>query len=251
MAEGTPSPFPSERHRSDESPRGERSPGPREGGFRIRLSDNEMRSARALQEAFGLRSTVAVLGFALRALGQQLEEGKLEALVAELRSQTGGRGAPVEGGRSEVRTDGRSDGRTDGRTDVRRERSEGRGGGGRGQDGRGASAGGGRTTRVDPFARPPRPEATPEVPPETESAELESVETETVETETVELETAALETVETESAAAEPLAAMELTPSEITTEAPVAHLELPLDTPTVEAELTNETSTPPPEPAEA
>ena len=245
MAEGTPSPFPSERHRSDESPRGERSPGPREGGFRIRLSDNEMRSARALQEAFGLRSTVAVLGVALRALGQQLEEGKLEALVAEHRSQAGGRGAPVEGGRSEVRTDGRSDGRsdgrTDGRTDVRRERSEGRGGGGRGQDGRGASAGGGRTTRVDPFARPPRPEATPEVPPETESAELE----------TVELETAALETVETESAAAEPLAAMELTPSETTTEAPVAHLELPLDTPTVEAELTNETSNPPPEPAEA
>ncbi|MBM5809255.1 MAG: hypothetical protein FJ051_05460, partial [Cyanobacteria bacterium M_surface_9_m1_291] len=28
------------------------------GGFRIRLSDNEMRAARALQEAFRLRSTV-------------------------------------------------------------------------------------------------------------------------------------------------------------------------------------------------
>ena len=37
-------------------------PGGREGGgFRIRLGDNEMRSARALQEAFQLRSTVAVL----------------------------------------------------------------------------------------------------------------------------------------------------------------------------------------------
>ena len=41
--------------------RGGRGPGNREGGgFRIRLSENEMRSARALQEAFNLRSTVAV-----------------------------------------------------------------------------------------------------------------------------------------------------------------------------------------------
>ena len=48
------------------------------GGFRIRLSDNEMRSARALQEAFNLRSTVAVLGFALRTLGQMLEDGQLD-----------------------------------------------------------------------------------------------------------------------------------------------------------------------------
>ena len=36
--------------------RGGRGAGSREGGgFRIRLSDNEMRSARALQEAFNLR----------------------------------------------------------------------------------------------------------------------------------------------------------------------------------------------------
>ena len=50
---------------------GGREGGGREGGgFRIRLSDNEMRSARALQEAFNLRSTVAVLGFAVRSLGQ-------------------------------------------------------------------------------------------------------------------------------------------------------------------------------------
>ena len=58
--------------------RGGRSGGNREGGgFRIRLSENEMRSARALQEAFNLRSTVAVLGFALRTLGQMLEDGQL------------------------------------------------------------------------------------------------------------------------------------------------------------------------------
>lgn len=158
MAEGTPSPFPSERHRSDDAPRGERSPGAREGGFRIRLSDNEMRSARALQEAFGLRSTVAVLGFALRALGQQLEEGKLDELIAQHRAQAPAR-SQGEGGRSE----------------GRRDRSEGRGG--RGQDSRG-SAGGGRSARVDPFARPPRPEAAPEPAPEeatpepTDEAEL-------------------------------------------------------------------------------
>ena len=55
--------------------RGGRGQGNREGGgFRIRLSDNEMRSARALQEAFNLRSTVAVLGFAVRTLGQMLED---------------------------------------------------------------------------------------------------------------------------------------------------------------------------------
>lgn len=145
MAEATSSPTTSERHRSDDAPRGDRAPGPREGGFRIRLSDNEMRSARALQEAFGLRSTVAVLGFALRTLGQQLEEGKLDALVSEHKAQAGAaRGAG--GGRPEG---------------GRRERPEGRGGGagGRWQEGRG---GGARPARVDPFARPSRPAAAPE-----------------------------------------------------------------------------------------
>jgi hypothetical protein len=39
------------------------------GGFRIRLSDNEMSAAKALQDAFNLRSPVAVLGFAVRTLG--------------------------------------------------------------------------------------------------------------------------------------------------------------------------------------
>jgi hypothetical protein len=152
MAEGTPSPFPSERHRSDDAPRGERSTAPREGGFRIRLSDNEMRSARALQEAFGLRSTVAVLGFALRTLGQQLEEGKLEELVALHRAQSSSRGPGSGPG-------------TGGRPEGRRERPEGRGGGGGGrlQEGRGQ---GGRGGRVDPFARPARP-----TPQEAETAE--------------------------------------------------------------------------------
>ncbi len=67
--------------------RGGRGPGNREGGgFRIRLSENEMRAARNLQEAFNLRSTVAVLGFALRTLGQMLEEGKLDELIKEAKA---------------------------------------------------------------------------------------------------------------------------------------------------------------------
>ena len=57
------------------------------GGFRIRLSDNEMRAAKTIQEAFNLRSTVAVLGFSIRTLAQMLEEGKLNEMVSEYRSQ--------------------------------------------------------------------------------------------------------------------------------------------------------------------
>ena len=68
--------------------RGGRGPGNREpGGFRIRLSDNEMRYARNIQEAFNLRSTVAVLGFALRTLGEMLEKGKLNELIDQTREQ--------------------------------------------------------------------------------------------------------------------------------------------------------------------
>ncbi len=69
--------------------RGSRGSGNREGGgFRIRLSDNEMRATRSIQEAFNLRSTVAVLGFAVRTLGQMLEEGKLDEIISEYRTQS-------------------------------------------------------------------------------------------------------------------------------------------------------------------
>ena len=102
--------------------RGGRNSGSREGGgFRIRLSDNEMRAVRALQEAFNLRSTVAVLGFAVRALAQMLEDGQLTELIAQQRAQGGGR-------RSE----------------------DGRGEGNRGERN--------RTPRPDPFARPAKPQ---------------------------------------------------------------------------------------------
>jgi len=136
--------------------------GPREGrepgGFRIRLSDNEMQAARALQEAFGLRSTVAVLGFSLRTLAQQLEAGQLDALIAQQRSQAPSRG-PAPGGRR----DG--------------ERRQGR------EEGRGGEQA--RPARANPFARPSRP-APPAPEPEptadaggTDSAEADATAPET------------------------------------------------------------------------
>jgi hypothetical protein len=99
------------------------------GGFRIRLSDNEMRAARAVQEAFGLRSTVAALGLSIRTVAQLLEEGKLEELVAQQRAAGGAR---PQGDRE--RRGGRPDGRGEGRGE--------RGG-----------------SRPNPFARPSRPAA--------------------------------------------------------------------------------------------
>ena len=80
-------------------PSGGRPPGNREpGGFRIRLSDNEMRAARAIQEGFALRSTVAALGFAIRTVAQLLEEGKLDELVAQQRAQAAPRVDTPRGG---------------------------------------------------------------------------------------------------------------------------------------------------------
>jgi len=124
--------------------RGGRNSGNKEGGgFRIRLSDNEMRAVRALQEAFNLRSTVAVLGFAVRALAQMLEDGQLTELIAQQRAQGGGR-------RSE----------------------EGRGEGNRGERN--------RTPRPDPFARPAKPQPpSPDPEPAAEPDPAEEVEAST------------------------------------------------------------------------
>ena len=110
MADDTTTPFPTEHQGDPQGGRGPRQGGQRDGGgFRIRLSDNEMQAARALQEAFGLRSTVAVLGFSLRTLAQQLEQGQLDELVAQQRAQGGGRGpgnrAPGGGRGGERRRD--------------------------------------------------------------------------------------------------------------------------------------------------
>lgn len=126
--------------RGNRGPRegGNREGGSREaGGFRIRLSDNEMRAARAVQEAFGLRSTVAALGLSIRTVAQLLEEGKLDALVSQQRAA--GAGRPPR----EPREGGRDGGREGGRVE--------RGG-----------------SRPNPFARPARPAAPVAVEPEPE-----------------------------------------------------------------------------------
>ena len=134
-------------------PQGGRGGNREPGGFRIRLSDNEMRAARAVQEAFRLRSTVAALGMALRTTAQLLEEGKLDAIIEQQRSQGPARGDGPRG-------DGpRSGGRPD-----RGERTD-------------------RGPRIDPFARPSRPPAAaapvepePEAEPEPEvPAEPEAI----------------------------------------------------------------------------
>ena len=139
MADDTPPSQP----RTDRGGRsgGDRPAGNREpGGFRIRLSDNEMRAAQAIQESFGLRSTVAALGFAIRTVAQLLEEGKLEGLVAQQRAQ--GDRAPGERPQGERRS-GAGDGRLN--------RQE-------------------RAPRIDPFARPSKP-APPSPEPEAPSPE--------------------------------------------------------------------------------
>ena len=152
--------------RDGQRSRGNRGGGREGGGFRIRLSDNEMRSARALQEAFNLRSTVAVLGFAVRSLGQMLEDGQLDALIEQQKNQ------PARGGRRD---------------------GGGRDGGGRGR--RFDDERGGRGSRPNPFARPAKPqpeaaaepvaepEAEPVVEPVVESEATASNDTNTAATE--------------------------------------------------------------------
>lgn len=111
---------------------GERAEGNRReaaGGFRIRLSDNELWAARTIQDTFQLRSTVAVLGFALRTVAQLLEQGSLAELVAQQQQENArpAREAVNRGDRG-----GRSE-----RTD-RAEQVE-------------------RAPKPDPFARPSKP----------------------------------------------------------------------------------------------
>ena len=152
--------------RDGQRSRGNRGGGREGGGFRIRLSDNEMRSARALQEAFNLRSTVAVLGFAVRSLGQMLEDGQLDALIEQQRNQ------PARGGRRD---------------------GGGRDGGGRGR--RSDDERGGRGSRPNPFARPakPQPEAAAEPVAEPEAEPVAEPVVESEATSTDDTNTAATE----------------------------------------------------------
>ena len=50
-------------------------------GFRIRLSENEMKAAKLIQEKFQLKSTVAVLGFALRTLSELVKDEELKDTI--------------------------------------------------------------------------------------------------------------------------------------------------------------------------
>ena len=60
-----------------------RSGGKRDGGgFRIRLSDNEMRAVKSIQNAFQLKSTVAVLGFSVRTLSEMIKDKDLMETIA-------------------------------------------------------------------------------------------------------------------------------------------------------------------------
>lgn len=177
-----------------EGSRGGRAPQREPGGFRIRLSDNEMRAVRAVQDAFQLRSPVAALGFSVRTLGQMLEQGQLDELIAQQRAQGGNR-----------RSDGpRSDG----------PRSDGRGGGGGGGGGRRPwgnerpERGG---PRIDPFARPRKPVVAAEeagepadAPPEADSKTEAAVDTTTVPAETISAESVPMESFAADSAPAEP-----------------------------------------------
>ena len=66
------------RTNNDRSNFRDRSGGRRDGGgFRIRLSDNEMKAVKSIQDTFQLRSTVAVLGFSVRTLSEMIKDKKL------------------------------------------------------------------------------------------------------------------------------------------------------------------------------
>ena len=54
------------------------------GGFRIRLSDNEMKSVKSIQDTFQLKSTVAVLGFSVRTLSELIKNETLREEIIKL-----------------------------------------------------------------------------------------------------------------------------------------------------------------------
>ena len=54
------------------------------GGFRIRLSDNEMKSVKNIQEIFQLKSTVAVLGFSVRTLSELIKNENLKEEINKI-----------------------------------------------------------------------------------------------------------------------------------------------------------------------
>ena len=54
------------------------------GGFRIRLSDNEMKSVKSIQDTFQLKSTVAVLGFSVRTLSELIKNESIREEISKI-----------------------------------------------------------------------------------------------------------------------------------------------------------------------
>jgi hypothetical protein len=137
-----------------------------------------MRAARTVQEAFQLRSTVAALGFTIRTVAQMLEDGQLDELVAQQRSQA----TPQRQG---------GGGRPEGRG---RDGGQGGGGQGGGQD---------RAPRANPFARPSKP---PAAVPAAPADEPDPSESSPNEAESSEAEASGAEAPQAEPAVVEELA---------------------------------------------
>ena len=79
-----------------------RSGGKRDGGgFRIRLSDNEMRAVKSIQDTFQLKSTVAVLGFSVRTLSEMIEDNELMETIAKFAKNNKNSSSPYKSVTSE------------------------------------------------------------------------------------------------------------------------------------------------------
>ena len=79
-----------------------RSGGKRDGGgFRIRLSDNEMRAVKSIQDTFQLKSTVAVLGFSVRTLSEMIEDKELKEKITKFAKNNKNSSSPYKSVTSE------------------------------------------------------------------------------------------------------------------------------------------------------
>ena len=93
------------RDNNDRSNFRNRSGGNRDGGgFRIRISDNEMKAVRSIQEAFQLKSTVAVLGFSVRTLSEMIEDKNLMESITKFAKNNKNSSSPSKALVSENKT---------------------------------------------------------------------------------------------------------------------------------------------------
>ena len=93
------------RGNNDRSNFSNRSGGNRDGGgFRIRLSDNEMKAVRSIQETFQLKSTVAVLGFSVRTLSEMIEDKDLMESITKFAKNNKNSSSPIKAEASKNRS---------------------------------------------------------------------------------------------------------------------------------------------------